>query len=222
VHVVVVGCGRVGSSLARRLTAESHSVAIIDKRPQAFERFLADWRGTKIVGYGFDRDRLGEAGIERADALAAVTSGDNSNIIVARIGKETYQVPNVMARIYDPRRASVYERLGIATVATVEWTADQAIRRLMPDVTRTEWVHPTAGVAIVERRLPAARVGHRLDGLEREGRWRVVGLTRLGRTSVPSPSTLGQDGDVVLLSVAGDALDELDAQLGQPATEVAH
>ena len=169
VHVVVVGCGRVGSSLARRLTAESHSVAIIDKRSQSFDRFLLDWPGTKIVGYGFDRDRLSEAGIERADALAAVTSGDNSNIIVARIAKETYQVANVMARIYDPRRATVYERLGIATVATVEWTADQAMRRITPDVTRAEWVHRTAGLAVVERGLPVSRVGKPLGGLEQDG-----------------------------------------------------
>jgi trk system potassium uptake protein TrkA len=221
VHVVVVGCGRVGSSLARRLTAESHTVSIIDKRGQAFDRFLLDWPGTKIVGYGFDRDRLSEAGIERADALAAVTSGDNSNIIVARIAKETYQVPNVMARIYDPRRATVYERLGIATVATVEWTADQAMRRITPDVTRAEWVHRTAGLAVVERGLPVNRVGKPLGTLEQDGRWRLVGLTRLGKATVPTAATIGQEGDVVLLSVAGDLLGELDAFL-DGSTEGAH
>src|SRR5581483_7434760 len=111
------------------------------------DRFLAEWPGQKVVGQGFDRDVLAEAGVDRADALAAVTSGDNSNIIVARIAKETYQVPNVVARIYDPRRAIVYERLGIATVATVEWTTDQAIRRLLPEDGRAEWIHPTAGIA---------------------------------------------------------------------------
>lgn len=220
-HVVVVGCGRVGSTLARRLTAESHSVAIIDKRAQAFDRFLSDWDGVKVEGYGFDRDRLGEAGIERADALAAVTSGDNSNIIVARIAKETYQVPNVMARIYDPRRASVYERLGISTVATVEWTADQAMRRIAPDITRTEWVHRTAGVAVVERRLPVSRVGKPLGGLEQDGRWRLVGLTRLGRATVPTPSVIGQEDDVLLLAVAGDLQGDLDEFFATPA-EGAH
>jgi trk system potassium uptake protein len=216
VHVVVVGCGRVGSSLARRLTAESHSVAIIDKRQQAFDRFLSDWPGTKVVGYGFDRDRLTEAGIEKADALAAVTSGDNSNIIVARIAKETYQVPNVMARIYDPRRATVYERLGISTVATVEWTADQAMRRITPDITRAEWVHRTAGVALVERRLPTARVGKPLASLDQDGRWRVVGLTRLGKACVPTTSLIGQEDDVLLLTVGGDLFGALDEFLDGP------
>jgi trk system potassium uptake protein TrkA len=216
VHVVVVGCGRVGSSLARRLTAESHTVAIIDKRQQAFDRFLSDWPGTKVVGYGFDRDRLTEAGIEKADALAAVTSGDNSNIIVARIAKETYQVPNVMARIYDPRRATVYERLGISTVATVEWTADQAMRRITPDITRADWVHRTAGVALVERRLPTARVGKPLSSLDQDGRWRVVGVTRLGKASVPPASLIGQEDDVVLLTVGGDLFAALDEFLDGP------
>lgn len=218
-HVVIVGCGRVGSSLARHLLSERHSVAVVDKRAASFERFLADWPGQKIVGYGFDRDRLQEAGIERADALAAVTSGDNSNIMVARIAKETYQVERVMARIYDPRRAGVYERLGIPTVATVEWTTDQALRRLLPDETRAEWVDPTGGIALVERRLPDAWVGHPIEQLEEQGRWRVVALTRAGKATLPDPSLLVQENDVVAMTVAGDAMSALEARLGGPDRE---
>jgi trk system potassium uptake protein TrkA len=217
VHVVIVGCGRVGSSLARELLAADHSVAVIDKRALAFERFLADWPGQKLVGYGFDRDRLQEAGIERADAVAAVTSGDNSNIMVARIAKETYQVERVMARIYDPRRAGVYERLGIPTVATVEWTTDQALRRLLPDATRAEWVDPTGGVALVERRLPTTWVGRKLDELEEAGRWRIMSLTRSGTASLPDRSLLVQENDVVTVSVLGDAMEAFEAHLGGAA-----
>lgn len=216
-HVVIVGCGRVGSSLARHLLAEDHTVAVIDKRPEAFERFLGDWAGQKIVGYGFDRDRLQEAGIERADALAAVTSGDNSNIMVARIAKETYRVARVMARIYDPRRASVYERLGIPTVATVEWTTDQALRRLLPDETRAEWVDPTGGIALVERRLPEAWVGHRLSAVEEPGRWRITALTRGGRATIADLGLLVQEGDLVTVAVAGDALVALENRLAGPS-----
>ena len=215
-HVVIVGCGRVGSSLARQLS-EDHTVAVIDKRAASFERFLLDWPGQKIVGFGFDRDRLQEAGIERADALAAVTSGDNSNIMVARIAKENYQVPRVMARIYDPKRAGVYERLGIPTVATVEWTADQAMRRLLPDTGRTEWVDATGGVALVERRLDDAWVGHKLADLEDGGAWRVVALTRAGKARLADAGILVQENDVVTLSVNGDAMDQLETHLAAPA-----
>ena len=212
-HVVIVGCGRVGSSLARELLGAGHTVAIIDKRAAAFERFLSEWPGQKIVGFGFDRDRLHEAGIERADALAAVTSGDNSNIMVARIAKETYQVKRVMARIYDPRRAGVYERLGIPTVATVEWTTDQALRRLLPDESRAEWIDPTGGVALIERRLPDAWVGRKLEELEDVGRWRLVSLTRNGKAQLPNLSLLVQENDVVTVSVLGDAMHDLEARI---------
>jgi trk system potassium uptake protein TrkA len=219
VHVVIVGCGRVGSSLARQLLSAGHSVAVIDKRPASFERFLNDWDGQKVVGYGFDRDRLQEAGIERADALAAVTSGDNSNIMVARIAKETYQVGRVVARIYDPRRAGVYERLGIPTVATVDWTTDQAMRRLLPDQNRAEWVDPSGGVALVERRLPDAWVGRKLEELEQAGRWRVISLTRTGKAALADLSLLVQENDTVTLAVAGDAMDALEQHVAAAATE---
>jgi trk system potassium uptake protein TrkA len=213
VHVVIVGLGRVGSSLARELLATGHTVAVIDKRAASFERFLGDWGGQKILGFGFDRDRLQEAGIEHADALAAVTSGDNSNIMVARIAKETYQVPRVMARIYDPRRAGVYERLGIPTVATVEWTTDQALRRLLPDETRAEWVDATGGVALVERRLPNSWVGRKLSELEEAGKWRVVSLTRTGKASLIDVALLAQENDVVTIAVMGDAMEALEERL---------
>jgi trk system potassium uptake protein TrkA len=217
VHVIIVGCGRVGSSLACELSDAGHTVAVIDKRVQSFERFLSDWDGQKIVGYGFDRDRLQEAGVERADALAAVTSGDNSNIMVARIAKETYQVERVMARIYDPRRAGVYERLGIPTVATVEWTTDQAMRRLLPEESRAEWVDPTGGVALLERRLATAWVGRPLSEIEQDGRWRLVSLTRAGKAGLADPSTLVQEDDVVTLAIAGDAMTDFDAHVAAPA-----
>lgn len=221
-HVVIVGCGRVGSSLARQLLAAGHTVAVIDKRAGSFERFLADWDGQKIVGYGFDRDRLQEAGIERADALAAVTSGDNSNIMVARIAKETYQVGRVMARIYDPRRAGVYERLGIPTVATVEWTTDQALRRLLPDTNRAEWVDATGGVALVERRLPDHWVGRKLGELDDAPRWKVVSLTRAGKSSLADLSLLAQENDTVTLAVAGDAMDALEQHIAASAEKGHH
>ncbi|MBW8826164.1 MAG: TrkA family potassium uptake protein [Acidobacteria bacterium] len=212
-HVVIVGCGRVGSSLALQLTESGHTAAVIDRSAAAFDRFLEDWPGNKVVGFGFDRDTLASAGVEQADALAAVTSGDNTNIIVARVAKETYRVPRVVARIYDPRRASVYERLGISTVATVDWTTDQALRRLLPDASPPDWVHGTGDLAVVERRVPESLIGRSLAEVERDGKWRVIGLSRLGQAGLPPAGAIAQENDVVILAVTGDALAELDQAL---------
>jgi trk system potassium uptake protein TrkA len=217
-HVVVVGCGRVGAALATFLSGTGHSVAVIDKRPAAFLRLPPDFPGRTITGFGFDRDQLAAAGIEEADAVAAVTSGDNSNILVARIARENYGVERVVARIYDPGRAAIYQRLGIPTVATVAWTTDQVLRRLFPAQTRTEWAHPTGDVVIVERALARAWVGKPLAGLDEPGKWRLAVLTRLGEACVPGPSLVGQEGDVVMVTVAADALADLEERLvGEPA-----
>ena len=157
--MVVVGCGRVGSGLAVGLAQQGHSVAIIDKAPRAFRRLPGGWPGTTVVGSGFDRDDLDRAGAATADALAAVTSGDNSNILTARIARENYGIANVVARIYDPRRAEIYQRLGIPTVATVTWTIDQVLRRLLPETVTGEWTDATGQLVLVEHLLPEAWAG---------------------------------------------------------------
>src|SRR5699024_9119495 len=132
VHIVIMGCGRVGSSLTKDLQDRGHSTSVIDQDPNAFRRLGPEFAGTTVTGVGFDRDVLGAAGIDNADAFAAVSSGDNSNIIAARVAREQFGIENVVARIYDPGRAEVYERLGIPTVATVRWAADQVLRRILP------------------------------------------------------------------------------------------
>src|SRR3954470_24225605 len=134
-----MGCGRVGASLAAALERLGHEVAVIDKNQQAFRRLSTDFHGQQVVGGGLDRRVLIEAGIERAGAFAAVSSGDNSNIISARVARETFGVEHVVARIYDAKRAEVYERLGIPTVATVPWTTDRFLRVLVPEGSTTAW-----------------------------------------------------------------------------------
>jgi trk system potassium uptake protein TrkA len=214
-RVVVVGCGRVGSELATMLSREGHDVAVIDKNPRALERLDINWGGKGVVGFGFDRDALEEAGVVDAHALAAVTNGDNSNILTARIAKETYLVPNVVARIYDPRRALIYRRLGIPTVATVTWTVDQVLRRLVPERTATEWASPQGEVVMVERSLPDAWVGYRLDEVEVMGQVRLVAISRGGRSFLAKAGVVGQEGDVLHVSVTEGALDDLEARLGK-------
>ncbi len=212
-HVIVVGCGRVGSGLAVALDRDGHSVAIIDKNQDAFRKYLPDdWSGRAVHGFGFDRDHLEAAGVRDAGALAAVTSGDNSNILSARIARETYEIPRVVARIYDPRRAVIYQRLGIPTVATVTWTIDQVMRRLF-EATSTEWADPSGEVVLVERALPATWAGHELAALAARPELRLVALTRSGRAQLASGDVIGQEGDLVHLAVRKDALDLLDRLL---------
>jgi len=213
VHVVVVGCGRVGSELASALLLGGHSVAVIDKNPRAFGRLGPEFTGRQIVGFGFDRDNLAEAGIAEAGAFASVTNGDNSNILCARIARETYGVERVVARIYDPRRALIYQRLGIPTVATVAWTTDQVLRRLLPGETRHDWVDPTGKVVLVERPISAAAVGRKLAALNRPGRFWLTAVARFGQAQVVTSDLVGQDGDNLIFVSALDALDELQAQL---------
>jgi len=211
-HVIVVGCGRVGSGLAKSLSAEGHTVAVMDKNKTAFRR-LKDWEGPRIVGSGFDRDDLEKAGAVGADALAAVTSGDNTNILTVRIARETYLIPNVVARIYDPRRAEIYQRLGIPTVATVTWTIDQVRRRLLPDVDVGDWSDPSGHLTLLDRSLPEAWAGRRLSELEEPGRLSVIAVTRSGVPRLDARELIGQEGDVLHVAVMNDARRELDALL---------
>lgn len=217
-HVVVVGCGRVGSRLGIALVADGHTVAIIDKVEAAFRRFLpGDWSGQRVTGFGFDRDSLEEAGIRRAGALAAVTSGDNSNILSARIARETYEVENVVARVYDPRRASIYRRLGIPTVATVTWTTDQVRRRLFPEQAATEWTSASGQLELIEQALPAAWAGRRISGLNQGEAIRVVAMTRANQARIVGDE-VGQEGDLLNILLRRDAKDDLARRLADPGT----
>jgi trk system potassium uptake protein len=211
VHVVIVGCGRVGSGLAISLSSEGHTVAVLDKSARAFRR-LKDWDGPCIVGSGFDRDDLEKAGALHADALAAVTSGDNTNILTARIARETYNIPNVVARIYDPRRAEVYQRLGIPTVATVTWTIDQVRRRILGEGV-DDWSDPSGRLTLVDRDLPDAWAGRALSDLEEPGRISLVALSRAGVPRLDARDLVGQEGDVLHVVVLDEAKRELDAVL---------
>lgn len=212
-HVVVVGCGRVGSGLAATLEDLGHTVAVIDKRQEAFKRLPHNFTGKKVTGVGFDKPTMIRAGIEKADAVAAVSNGDNSNIVVARVAREAFNVERVVARIYDHRRAAIYERLGIPTVATVQWTTERVLRRLLPETPGVDWVDPSAKVVLVERVVPTAWAGRPLAELEIPGTARMAVLGRLGVSTIPTFDHISQEGDVVWAMVSGDAIDIFDQHL---------
>jgi trk system potassium uptake protein TrkA len=205
VHIVIMGCGRVGSTLAHILEDQGHSVAVIDVDADAFRKLRSGFKGRKITGYGFDRDVLIEAGIEEADAFAAVSSGDNSNIISARVVRESFGIQQVAARIYDPRRAEVYQRLGIPTVATVRWTADQMLRTLLPDGAESLWRDPTGKVVLAEVAYSKRWLGEKVKVLEQSSGARIAYISRLGQAILPEPATVLQEGDLVqVIAVESD------------------
>ncbi len=215
-HVVIMGCGRVGSTLARSLEERDHSVAIIDTNPDAFRRLGASFGGIKVTGIGFDRDVLDVAGIDRADAFAAVSSGDNSNIISARVAREGFGIQQVVARIYDPGRAEVYERLGIPTVATVRWASDQVLRRLLPAGSEPQWRDPSGSVRLMEVHVDRSWVGRTVQQIENATGARVPFVFRMGSGMVPRSNTIFQDGDLVYAAVADARLAEVEAVLAAP------
>lgn len=200
-HVVIMGCGRVGSSLANELETAGHSVAIIDMSREAFRRLGANFNGRTVTGMGFDRDTLIEAGIETAEAFAAVSNGDNSNILAARVARETYGVKNVVARIYDPGRAEIYQRLGIPTVATVLWTSDQIMRRLLPEGSRSEWRDASGAIQLCEMHIDSTWFGNPVTRIENVTPARVAFITRLGEGLIPNEHTVLQEGDLVHVMV---------------------
>lgn len=218
-HTIIAGCGRVGSSLATSLERLGHSVAIVDKNARAFDRLKADFSGRKIVGFVFDREVLEEGGIADAEAFASVTSGDNSNIVSARVAKEHYRVPHVVARIYDPRRAQIYQRLGIQTVATVRWTTDQIMRSLLPEDVPVEYTIDNGEVVLTAVPAHPALVGKRAADFDLAGRRRVIALSRFGVPRLPDEDLTIQEGDIIHISVlrseAAHLTEDLEA-VGRP------
>jgi trk system potassium uptake protein len=218
-HIVIMGCGRVGSSLARALERRGHSVAVIDIVQDSFRRLGPEFQGKTVKGVGFDRQVLVRAGIERADGFAAVSSGDNSNILAARVVRETFEVSNVVARIYDQGRAEVYERLGIPSVATVRWAADQVLRRLLPSGSEPQWRDPSGSVRLIEVHVDQAWVGTPVAAMETVSRSRIPFLMRFGVGLVPDERTVFQDGDLIYAAVTNDQVGDVENILGSAPVE---
>jgi trk system potassium uptake protein TrkA len=220
-HTVILGCGRVGSALSVQLTKGGHSVAVIDKRPEAFDRLPPGFEAQTVVGIGFDRDVLEEAGIKKAaedGAFVAVSNGDNTNIVSARIAREHYHVKKVVARIYDPRRAEIYERLNIPTVASARWAAQQIQFLLFHGKEEIKDSFAGGTLLHLQKDIPEHLVGKAVSSVEAEGAIRVAGVDRGGMGFIPDKNSTFQEGDVAHFVVAQDSIDRLDLLL-QPVAE---
>ncbi|QTG76292.1 potassium channel family protein [Trueperella pecoris] len=216
-HFVIMGCGRVGASLAVNLMDRGHSVAIIDQNSHAFRRLPDDFQGQQVTGVGFDRNALRQAGIEDAAGFAAVSSGDNSNIIAARVVRETFGVENVVARIYDATRAGVYNKLGIDVVAPVSWTSDQVMRNLIPLGPHVEHIDSATGTALFYVDLDSTWYGHTVGDIERNTAARVAYITRNLELVLPNVNTVLQDGDEVRLLASVGQAEAIQRVLNHPA-----
>ena len=207
----------MGSELTIQLSKAGHDVTIVDKRPAAFDRLPPGFEARTLVGLGFDRELLVEAGVKEADAFISVTNGDNSNIVSARVAREYFHVPKVIARIYDPRRAEIYERLNIPTVATTTWGVKQIL--LMLSHEREEIKESLAGGDLFRMRLEIAPhlVGKPVRALNVEGKILVAGVDRGGHGFIPVSSSSFQEGDIVHLILHKDAVDLLDEMLAPGA-----
>jgi len=215
-----MGCGRVGATLAKSLEDRGHSVAVIDQNPDAFRRLESAFGGKKVTGLGFDRETLVQAGIEDAYAFAAVSDGDNSNIIAARVVRETYGVDNVVARIYDPRRAEIYQRLGIPTVATVRWTADQVLRRMLPMGATDEFRDASGRVVMAQIDVHPSWLGRPVEELEAATGARIAFVTRFGDGMLPTPTMVIQEHDLVHVLLLTDDMPRIERILTRTPPEV--
>lgn len=200
-HVVIMGCGRVGSRLARRLERQGHSVAIIDKDPHAFHLLDVDFKGIKVEGVGFDAEAMERAGIQRADVFLAVSSGDNSNFVSCKIAKDAYRVPKVLARIYDPRRAQIYRRMGIPTVAPVAWATSKISDLIFFKQSYSRDTFGNGEVELIEFELPAMLVGRTVREFKISGEVHIVTIERQGGAFIPVSGTTLMAGDILSVLV---------------------
>jgi trk system potassium uptake protein TrkA len=215
-RVVIMGCGRVGSELSHALGDAGHEVTVIDKRADAFDRYPPGDHTRTIVGLGFDRDVLEEAGIRDADAFIAVSSGDNSNIVSARVALEHYHVPKVVARIFDPRRAEIYEQLNIPTVATTTWGVKQIQLMLLHTATEVRDTFGGGEILRVRVPVPAHLVGKPTRSIDVDGQIIVAGVSRGGKGFIPSSDSTMQEGDFLIVMVGKDHMEDLEAMLQPP------
>ena len=213
-HVIIGGFGRVGRYVARVLESEGHTITVIDRSAEVFAQHGEGIRGRMLTGEVFDRDTLVKAGVEHADAYVAVTSGDNSNVVSARVAKERFGVPRVIARIYDPGRAALYERFGIDTVSSVQWASAQLAAMLLEPDFRVSSIYGAGEVVTVSVEAPLTMTGKRVSDLEYPGKFTLSALVREGQAILPSPRLEIVKGDTLYITTTRDSLSELKRLLG--------
>lgn len=206
-RIIIGGCGRVGALLASRLEAEGHEIVVIDKDPSAFDRLSKNFRGTTVRGMTFDKDVLDKAGADRSDAFIAVTSGDNSNVVSAIVARDVYRIPKIVARIFDPSRAEIYRRLGIPTISSVSWAANEIMSLVMHPSLSRDVSLGDGEVNLVRIVVPPRLAGRTVGDLQAPSQILPVAIVRGGRSFIPSTGERLAAGDILEVAVLGSAMD---------------
>ena len=212
--VIIMGCGRVGEQVSLLMASEGHDVVVIDYDAEALARLGPDFRGRRIKGVGFDRDVLIQAGIEEAGAFAATSSSDTANIVAARIARNVFHVPRVVARLFDPRKAEIYRRLGLMTISSTTWGAKRIHELIMHTDLDPQRTFGNGEVHLLEIEAPARLVGRYVKNISIAGEISVVAITRQGEAFIPIWGTELQRGDLLHLIVLASAMDRLEELLG--------
>jgi len=211
--VIIVGCGRMGTGLSINLVKKGHQVTVIDSNPEAFETLGNDFTGLKVVGIGFDRDILVKARIEQVDAVVSCTASDEANAVIARIARNVYRVPRVVARLYDPIKADIYHRLGIQTISTTTWGIERATEMLTYSRLDSVYEMGNGNVNLVRIEVPPLLVGHTVYELIVIGEIHVVSISRNNKTFIPTTGTIIEAEDVLYITVIVSANDKLKSML---------
>jgi trk system potassium uptake protein len=214
--IIIIGCGRMGAGLAQTLDQRGHQVVVVDKDPNASERLAPSLRDRSIAGIGFDRAVLLKAGVERADGLAAVTASDEANVVTARLARQVFHVPRMVARVYDPRKAEIYQRLGLQTISTTTWGVSRIAELLCYSELDTVFSLGNSQVELAEVDVPPLLAGRTVSELTMPGQVHVVGISRAGKTFLATTGTVFEAGDRAHLAVMTGALNRLHAMLGYP------
>ena len=213
-HVIIVGCGRVGASTAAELARAGHGVVVIDRDERAFRHLPKGFTGKTMVGTGYDRQVLEEAGIAEADALVAVTSGDNTNIVAARVAKDVYRVPDVVSRIFDPHRAEIYRRYGIQTFAPTAWSTGKIVEFIVSPNLEREVTYGSGEVQMMAAWVPQHLIGTEARELAVPGEIRVALIVRMGQGMIPVSGTRFQEDDQVHVVIHQSAVEKFQKMMG--------
>jgi trk system potassium uptake protein TrkA len=212
--IIIMGCGRVGSQVSQLLVRQGHEVTVIDHDDNAYARLGQDFKGKIVHGIGFDRNILLEAGVETAEGFVAASASDNANIVAARTARNIFHVPRVVARLYDPIRAEVYQRLGLKTISSSAWGAERIVEVVTHADLDSLSVFSDGGATMVRLESPARLNGHRVAQMNIPGEVSVTAITRNDHTFIPVSGTEFQEGDVIYLTVIPSAMDRLEELLG--------